>query len=305
MINDYRDLCDFWHDEGNFLFHAVVGFGVPENQAIVDWRNTHRVGKYVICESKKEDEKRKYKRLYIRNVMNVYMDAHHKNGWWDTFTLSETDVPTGLWLCVIKEFRLDKNGYVNMIVDAVAPIPEIKCHFFFEAKEGTWNSPAIKLMLGSGNFIPEYNFYTFRDLNVEELRNRFPQYSALPYKELCDKVLKDWLANKVSLEEIENALNEKTAYEKLIIKIQNAVFNGKMEKEFPEYPLFAEKITNTKSGVKEYVERNIFSYHDLVADGKISETSEYPLDMVEAVLLYRKKEKELAKQARKEKRKNK
>ncbi len=305
------------YDEGNFVFHATIELGVPENKAIADWRNTHRVGKYVICESRSE-EKRKCKRLYIRNVTNTFLDAYKKNGWWNTFTLCENDVPTGLWLCVTREFRIDKNGYVNMIVDAVAPIPELKKHFFLEAKEGSWNSPAIKLMLGSGKFLPEYEFQTYNNLNVDELRNRFQKYANLEYSELCDAVLKDWLAEKISLTEIENALNEKTPYEKMVISVQMAIAKGTIEKDFSQYPLFAKKISRTENHeglfhntvgyykVESYIERNVCSYYDLVANGEMVEIeSDYPLDIVEAVLEYRERKKELEKQAKKAKRKNK
>lgn len=86
----YEDMLNMY-DEGNFLAYAVCALKVPENKAIVDYRNAHNVGKYVICESKNEG-----KRMYIRTVTDVMRDYHTKNGWWDTFTLSEIEVPAGL-----------------------------------------------------------------------------------------------------------------------------------------------------------------------------------------------------------------
>ena len=131
--------------------------------------NETNKGKYVICESREGFGSR----MFIRTVTNIFTDGMRKKGWWDTFTLSTHKVSLGLWLCSVVEYRLDKNNYINLIVEPITPMPELKFHVLFGNLDGTWNSPAVELMVGI-NFISQYISYSsFRDPNVDELIKRY------------------------------------------------------------------------------------------------------------------------------------
>lgn len=299
-----------------FVLNAKHLCGMSREDAVIKWRNFHNNGKYVVCESRKGFEGG---RMFIRIVTSTMSDAMRKGGWWDTFTIATFPVPYGIWLCKIKTHRIDRNGFLNMIVEPVAEFPEMKFHFVFEDTNGTWNSPAIHLMFGGKNFLSGYKFPQFRNSNFAEFRKRFPQYAELTGDALREAVLRDWLRGDVELKEIEDALNEKTEWEKLVRKVQVAVAYGVTKTEFPSHPNFAEKIVRSENSaswfnsqkvgygeVEDYIRRNMESYEDLVRDGKIEPvTSDYPLDQVEAVLAYRKEQKRLEKLAKKEARKKK
>ena len=285
--------------EEAFVLNAKYLCGMSREDAVIKWRNFHNNGKYVVCESRKGFEGG---RMFLRIVTSTMSDAMRKSGWWDTFTIATFPVPCGIWLCKIKTHRIDRNGFLNMIVEPVAEFPKMKFHFVFEDTNGTWNSPAIHLMFGGKNFLSDYKFPQFRDSNFAEFRKRFPQYAELMGDALREAVLRDWLRGDVELKEIEDALNEKTEWEKLVRKVQVAVAYGVTKTEFPSHPNFAEKIVMPENSaswfnsqkvgygeVEDYIRRNMESYEGLVRDGKIEPvTSDYPLDQVEAVLAYRK-----------------
>ena len=91
-------------DIGNWLFYAETQLGIPTNKATVMWNNRHNIGKYLICESREDGSTR----LFIRNVTNVIEDSYKKEGWWNTFTITENPTSKGLWLAKAVEYRLDE-----------------------------------------------------------------------------------------------------------------------------------------------------------------------------------------------------
>lgn len=152
-----------------------------------------------------------------------------------------------------------------------------------------------------------------------EFRKRFPQYAELTGDALREAALRDWLRGDVELKEIEDALNTKTDWENLVKRVQTAVAYGVTKGEFPGHPNFAEKVARPENStswlgsgiigyreVEDYLRRNMWSYKDLVRDGKMEPIdSDDPLDQIEAVLVYRKEQKRLEKLAKKEARKKK
>ena len=298
-------------DENTFVLYAI-SIGKNENEARVDWRNIRNKNKYVICESREGYDNG---RMFIRTLTNSFTDYYNKLGWWNTFTISTKVVDYGMWLCSIQNYRLDKKGYINMIVSPIIKVPTLKVHQLFNTFNGTWNSPAIQLMLsGSNKFLSEYNFPVYRTPNVDEIYKRFPQYANLSYYDMCVNMLHDWLNNKITLEAIEEAINTLNPFESLIKSLSISIAHRTVEQDYSNYPLLAKKLTNIDNftglfdsidpaKVQDYIERNVYSYLDLVRDGKIQEiNSDEPLDKVETVLAYRKAIKDAEKKAKKEKR---
>ena len=73
--------------------------------------NKTEKGKMILCESKEEESTR----LFIHQF-NSLMSCLTKDGWWDTFTVSKEACNKGFYLCEIDSFRIDKNGYLNVVV---------------------------------------------------------------------------------------------------------------------------------------------------------------------------------------------
>lgn len=312
---EYKNQLEF-SDERNFICYAMAECGMTEGQASVEWRNAHYKFKYVLCESRDD-----YKdgRMFIRTLTDTLTDTDNKQGWWNTFTLSTKVVPTGIYLCQIKEYKLDRNGYLNLLVSPLVEVPKLKLKCMFSSSNGTWNSTAVHLMLvGCRKFLPEYSFREYRSGNIKAFLEKFPQYAEIDdYSYMCNVVLMDWLSGDIELKDIEDALNTPTDFEALIKKVQKAVARGTIADEFPEYPNFAKKIALSENSeshfmegyigyqeVEDYIERNVDSYERMVKEGVLEKVeSDFPLDKIEAMLEYRRQLKKQARLERKQKKK--
>ncbi len=298
---------------GNWLFFAETELDIPQNKATVIWNNCHNIGKYLICESRENDSTR----LFIRNVTNTLIDAFEKKGWWNTFTTTKTKTPKGIWLSKVVEYRLDRNGFLNLEVETVLPMDGIKFQKLFQSDNGTWNSIAWWLMMVCSDvFLKEYDFqrYSFYEPNYDALVERFPDANGLSEKGMGKLMLFKYLRNETTLEEIEECLNKPTDWENFVKEIQNSVANGTLDKFYGEkYPVFASKIRGNvitgdyiyRDTVERYLKRQLRQCEDLVRDNKIEAVEGNWLDKIETVLQYRKSLKDAEKAAKKEKRKKK
>lgn len=306
-------------DMGNWLFYAMYTLGMKENEATLMWNNKHNVGKKLICECRGEESDKLGTRLFIRNVTNTLVDAHKKEGWWNTFTLSSEKVEKGLWLAEVVSYRLDRNGYLNSEVKVIMPVNDIAFHALFSEKKGTWNSSAWWLMMVvSEAFLREYNFSAhgiIHEPNFEELKKRFPIFDGLTAKEIGEKALYMYLNNEVTIEEIEECLDTPNDWEKLIDEITDAVIYNKTQEIYGKmYPVFAKKVANNvenglfdlyKNNADDYLRRQLSYYEELLKDGKIEPVVGDVLDIVEAALNYRKSLKDAEKAEKKRQKKNK
>jgi hypothetical protein len=282
---------------------------MDRTKATAAWRNEHNKGKYVLCETRPEHGNN---RLFIRTMTDNISDAMSKRGWWKTFTLSKEPVAEGLWLCEIEYYRTDKNGYLMMIVKTVKKVPKIAQSMLWHDENGTWNSPAIHMMVvNCRKFLSDYNFSEYRHGNIDAFLKAFPQYNKENitlnnnFEKMCHAVLMDWLDEKIKLKEIEDALNMPTEYESLLSMIRNSILKDKFDPEFEaKYPNFVKKIRLSENHgeksifwdyevlstrkIDDYITRNAYSYDDAVNAGKIKENNaETILDKVEAILQYR------------------
>lgn len=303
----------------NWLMYAKYTLGMEENEATVMWNNKHNVGKKLICECRGEESNKPGTRLFIRNVTNAFADAEKKEGWWNTFTLSEEKVEKGLWLAEVVEYHLDKNGYVNSTVKVIMPVNDVAFHDLFSETAGTWNSSAWWLMMVvSGAFLSEYKFSShgiIHDPNFDELIDKFPIFKDLPANEIGEKALYMYLNGEITIKEIEECLDTPTDWERLVKNISSAVLCGDTKRLYGEkYPLFAEKVShNVENGESsfihenavDYIRRQMRYYDELVRDGKIEPVVGDVLDMVESALAYRKSLHDAEKEKKKLERKSK
>lgn len=305
-------------DMGNWLFYAMYTLGMKENEATLMWNNKNNVGKKLICECRGEESNKPGTRLFIRNVTNILVDAHKKEGWWNTFTISREKVEKGLWLAEVVSYRLDRNGYLNSEVKVIMPVNDIAFHALFSNKKGTWNSSAWWLMMVVSNaFLREYDFSAhgiIHDPNFKELKKKFPMFDGLTTKEIGEKALYMYLNDEIAIEEIEECLDTPSDWEKLISNISSAVLRSNAERLYGDkYPLFAKKVSHnvengasfiTDCNTENYIRRQMDYYNELLKDGKIEPVEGDVLDIVEAALAYRKSLND-AKKAEKKKQKSK
>lgn len=292
----------------SWLFYAEDA-GIPKNKADMLWKNSHNIGKYLICESREDGATR----LFIRNVTNPFADAYRKEGWWNTFTVTKTPAKKGLWLAKALEYRLDKNGYLNLEVEPVQPVDDIKFHqlFSFQSKNGTWESVAWWLMMSRSNaFLEEYEFSmtSSHKPNFEALVDHFADLKDMPEEEMGKTLLHRYLAGKVTLEEIEECLNTPSKWEQLISDIQTAVIKNTVAKTYGDrYPIFAKKVAHNVTTecyvcpeeVELYLQRQLYYYDELVNSGDIQPVEGEWLDKIEAALQHRKMLKDAEKAAKK------
>lgn len=307
--------CFLMGDLGNWTVYAMTSLNMTENEATLLWNNHHNIGKYLICEARENSSTR----LFIRNVTNQLVDAYKKEGWWNTFTVTQNPTSKGLWLAKAVEYRLDRNGYMNLEVETILPVDNIKFRklFSFESDDGTWNSPAWWLMMvKSDAFLGEYDFRHrgfLHNPNIEALIDNFPQLQNLSHQEIGLEMLHEYLSGSVTMEEIEECLNKPTDWERLVTDIIHAVRRGTVSELYGEkYPIFASKVeNNVKNGslpfaidnAEDYLKRQMRSYDKLVKEGKIEPVEGDVLDIVEAALAYTKSLKDAEKAAKKAKRK--
>ena len=87
-----------------------------------------------------------------------------KNGWWDTFTISETPCKKGITLCSIREFTQDKTGYLMLIV-----VPVKHLGLTIDEQSAAWD-----YLYRSGNFSSQYMNHSHANRwNEEALNEKF------------------------------------------------------------------------------------------------------------------------------------
>ena len=185
------------------------------------------IGKLVIIKCKQDGDKR----VYV-GTFEACHDALTKYGWWNTFTLAENPVEhAGLYLAVIKDFKLDKNGFLNMHVDVRYNIDNLNPH-----------SDAWDYFRYTGMFAREYmKANKCGRFNVEELERYFEKKNFESDSMFAKRLLGLWMAGTITEKEILDCLNAPTDREKEIEAI--IVKSIRENKEFCErYILTSKKI---------------------------------------------------------------
>lgn len=264
--------------------------------------NKEEKGKIIFCESREDDSTR----LFIHRL-SYMMNALTKNGWWDTFTISSQKCKKGLYLCVIDSFRVDRNGYLNAIVTPKKYLGEqideesAAWDFFFET--GLF----CRHYHGFRRYHERFNVTHLLSLYEEEVdaiideKKKMGDDCISAYMESCNYIFNKFIADEVTLEEIANALDEKTELQKLS---EDLTINVARDSEkYSNYPLICKKLP-VKDGyysvftTEEWLQRKTWEYEDL----KLGDSKDI-LDRVEAVLQYwvdfHEKEKAARKAARK------
>ena len=273
----------------------------------MEWGNVHEVGKLLICKSREENATR----LFIQDVTNLGDNIKKKEGWWNTFTLSNKPINQGLWLCKVVKYKLDRNHFLNLIVEPLQPIDYVKYHTFFETKNGTWNSIAFYYMINKSElFLDEYNFphYSINTPNEEMLFEKFPNLKGLSYKDMGMEMLNMYLTNKATLKDFEDALNTLNEEDSLA----NILWTIAIQENAPieiqkKYPTLVRKTIARKksfsalyglSDIHLFIIDQVNNYNKLLNEGLIQKETTL-ISCVEASLAYEQKKYDALKEARK------
>lgn len=268
------------------------------------------IGKFVLCEAREENSTR----LFLHRF-NTWTSAVSKNGWWDTFTVSELSCEdVGLYLCRIKSFRVDRNNFLNMQVQPAK----------FLGTAINEDDVAWEYFYMGGCFSKRYFDIQPRDrINTENLYSIYQEEVARIIEnkrkvlgknylsantEIANFFFTKFLCDEISIQELNLALEEKYDIEKLADDLTKNVSRfGQNEKNqyMKEFPLLVKKLPKNKiwdfydpKTTMEYLRRKDLEYDTL----NIGEETNL-LKRVEAVLLYWEKQKEEKKRLKKEARK--
>jgi len=260
--------------------------------------NETEKGKMVLCESREDGSTRLFVHRFSR-----WVSLSTKEGWWDTFTISKAACNKGFWLCVIDSFRIDRNGYLNMIVNPKKNLGEaineesIAWDFFFS------------LGIFCSEYTTKHFCERFNTTNLFSLfEDEFPASEKkhyFAYVEKGEHIFNKFLNDEIDLTFIEKALDEKDSVEKLCDEILACLRTGRISDKFVKYELIFKKLPNnvaylSASNIEYWLTRKDIEYMNLKLGNET-----YLLDRVEAVLRYwvdkNNRDKEARKAARKAK----
>ena len=247
------------------------------------------IGKFILCEAREDN----ITRLFIHKF-NSWSSVMTKNGWWDTFTISVEPCKKGFYLCMIQDFRIDRNGFLNCIV-----FPSKYLGNFINEDLIGWDYLFYCRKL-SKEYISQHYRTRF---NIDNLNQIYKvKFEDSGYPNMESFIFSEFMLGKITLDEISVALKEKYDIEKLAEDI-----NKNTQKYSEKYPLLIKKLPkedvfgynmHTVKTTVNFLEIKCMDY-DRLKLGKESDV----LVCVEAVLQYWDKIKKEQKQRKKDKRK--
>lgn len=212
------------------------------------------IGRLVVCDAHEVNSTR----MYIHRLSRID-DIFMKDGWWDTFTISEKACSdTGYYLCRIKEFRIDRNGYLNMVV--------IPLHYLgadIDMDSDAWKYFSNRGLLtnyyqSKGYYRTRYNIPALHQLFAEDItrierheKERLGDNYICADKKIAEFIMEKFLAGDLTLADIDKALDEKDDLEKLADDLNlNLRRYGISDKNryTTDYPLLVKKLPMEDQG---------------------------------------------------------
>lgn len=184
-----------------------------------------QIGKYVMVQCRNDGDERVYLKTF-----EAVSDVFAKDGWWNTFTLSDTKNKKGLYFAKIKDFRIDRNGFLNMLVTIEYSVSGINPY------SEVWSYFRMTKI-----FAKDYMKALYYDFNEEALERHFEKDESMSDEMFAINLLRKFIEGEVSEEEILKCLHEPTDKEKEIRSIIMSVM--KNDKKFEEtYPRTTKKL---------------------------------------------------------------
>jgi len=204
------------------------------------------IGKFILCEAREDNTTR----LFIHQF-NSWSSVFTKNGWWDTFTVTNQPCKKGFYLCKIQDFKIDRNEYLNCIV------------FPNKYLGDTINEDLIgwDYLFYCKKLSKEYTSQHYRSrFNIGNLYNVYKnEFENSGYSNIDSFIFAEFMKDKISIEDISIALEEKYDIEKLAEDINNNI-----KKYSDKYPLLVKKLPKEDIlGYDVYTVRNTVNYLEI------------------------------------------
>lgn len=246
-------------------------------------RYQDKLGKLLVATVKNDGDTR----LFIRSI-NPITDERKKNGWWNTFTITQRGREAGTYICKIDDVRADKNGYPIFVAHPIIRVDEdvLGCNeltYLFCLSEmfiedhGRWNA--------------EYNHANFED-QVAKLTAIDWESHSNHHISVIAAAVELFINRKLTKEQIVEWLNEKPEWKKQEEAFADEVcrfFNSDLEamvlaKDVPGlmeptfFPLTAEKVLRVKAEPGcvyteqkvDFVKQLLYKYEAAVGNGHIA-----------------------------------
>ena len=201
------------------------------------------IGKFILCEAREDN----VTRLFIHQFSSL-SSVLTKDGWWDTFTLTEIPCKKGFYLCSIQDFRIDRNDFLNCIV-----YPSKYLGDSINEDLIGWD-----YLFYCGKLSREYISKHYRvRFNIDNLYKMYKiEFENSGYRDIDSFLFAEFIFDKITIEDISVALEEKYDIEKLAEEINNNI-----HKHSEKYPLLIKKLPKENVlGYNMYTVRNTSHY---------------------------------------------
>ena len=182
------------------------------------------IGKFILCEAKEDNTTR----LFIHQFSSL-SSILTKDGWWDTFTVTEIPCKKGFYLCSIQDFRIDRNEFLNCIVYPSKYLGET-----IDEDLIGWD-----YLFYCGKLSREYASQHYRArFNMDNLYKMYKiKFENSGYRDIDSFLFAEFIFDKITIEDISVALEEKYDIEKLAEELNNNI-----HKYSEKYPLLIKKL---------------------------------------------------------------
>ena len=276
-------------NKGSVVYHEFGGFSYDHRHyASIEEADERLAGGLVVCERDEGDSggRLRLHKIYVRNSIE------RGNGWYDlfTYTRESAELKTGFYLCRIKEFKVDKNDYVNMVVETVVylgekitAVPEdvtvqiVRNMMVMDKEEDKPAWQFLRRELSPIAFAPYAEYFgTFNEENAKE--------HGFTGENVIARVVNGDVA---VLDELSKLLHEPLKVEKAKEFIRKNLGREEFGKN---YPLLAKKLQNKEGNdIIPFLEKHLKDYYEKNLEAEIPaeiSVAEVVLFKVEAALKY-------------------
>ena len=272
-------------EERNLKYAEICGEHIKERTE----------GKFIFAEAREDNATR----LFIHQL-DEFADVLGKKGWWDTFTISEKSCKKGIHLCKVMKVTTDKEGYLMLIVSPYKFLGET-----IDETSPAWDYFFLADIFAKDYVSNEHAFHWNEEAIVKKFESLFEEKKSLQKEQTffgqffrATVLFEEWLNDNITLDDIANALNEKLPMEVLA---EDLFKNRKIWEQ--SHPRLVSKLPIKDgflrlSDIENFLQRKQWEYEDLLKEGVVN-PKEHLFDQIEEICIFREKEKEMKKAAKK------
>lgn len=277
------------YNEGNVVYHAFGRFtyGSDCYESVED--ATNRLGGGLIICSRLEEDNGGRLRLY-----KIYAQNHIeiKSTWHDMFTYTRdaVDLKKGFYLCRIKEFRRDKNDYVNMVVETITYLGESITAI---PEAVNWQLARKLMLMDDEEDKPAWQFLRREMSHIAFAWNAtyygdYDEENAVEMGYTSEDVIARVISGDVAvLDELSKWLTAPTKFEKAKELIRDSLEDEEFKNK---YPLLVKKMEKKeRNEIIPFLQKHLKDFEEKVLEAQIPEgalPAEIILVKVEKALMY-------------------